>query len=70
MPDPPNARGADPQPGRKPRSWGKLLTGWYLVADENGSLRAHGPAAPSGGVPLPTGCSLDQDNFLIAAEPT
>lgn len=68
MPNPPNARGADPQPGNKPRSWGKLLPGWFIKADEKGGLRACGPAAPVAGLPLPEGCTLDQDNFLIAAE--
>ncbi|RYD20048.1 MAG: hypothetical protein EOP88_16620 [Verrucomicrobiaceae bacterium] len=69
MADPVNARGADPQPGHKPRSWGKLLPGWYLKADQNGVLRAHGPAAPSGSVALPVGCTLDKDNFLVAGDP-
>lgn len=69
MPDPPNARGADPQPGHKARSWGKLLPGWFLQPDETGSLRAHGPAAPSGGLPLPAGTILDPDNFLLAGDP-
>lgn len=70
MPNPKNARGADPQPGNKPRSWGKLLPGWFVKADANGGLRAHGPAAPSGGLPLPAGCTLDGDNFLVAGDPT
>jgi acyl-[acyl-carrier-protein]-phospholipid O-acyltransferase/long-chain-fatty-acid--[acyl-carrier-protein] ligase len=69
MPNPRNARGADPQPGNKPRSWGKLLPGWFLKPGEDGGLRAHGPAAPSEGLSLPTGCTLDADNFLIAGEP-
>lgn len=68
MPDPPNARGADPQPGHKARSWGKLLPGWFLQPDENGALRAHGPAAPSDGLPLPAGTALDPDNFLVAGD--
>lgn len=68
MPNPPNARGADPQPGHKPRSWGKLLPGWFVQPDENGVLRAHGPAAPTGSLPLPAGCTLDADNFLVPGD--
>lgn len=68
MPDPPNARGADPQPGHKPRSWGKLLPGWFIQPDENGALRAHGPAAPTGSLSLPAGCTLDADNFLVPGD--
>jgi acyl-[acyl-carrier-protein]-phospholipid O-acyltransferase / long-chain-fatty-acid--[acyl-carrier-protein] ligase len=70
MPHPPNARGADPQLGHKPRSWGRLLPGWQVLSDENGSLRAHGPAAPPEGLPLPAGCTLDPENFLVAGDAT
>jgi hypothetical protein len=68
MPDPPlPAADSEPQAGRKARSWGKLLPGWYPVAAENGRLRVHGPAAPAEGLELPDGCSLDAEGFLISA---
>lgn len=57
----------EPQYGRKPRSWGKLLPGWYCRRGADGSLRAYGPAAPAEGLPLPAGSSLDPAGFLIAA---
>jgi acyl-[acyl-carrier-protein]-phospholipid O-acyltransferase/long-chain-fatty-acid--[acyl-carrier-protein] ligase len=67
MPNPPPAaEGLEPQLGRKPRSWGKLLPGWHLErCPATGVLRAHGPAAPDEGLPLPGGCSLDAEGFLI-----
>ncbi|MES2659723.1 MAG: 1-acyl-sn-glycerol-3-phosphate acyltransferase [Verrucomicrobiota bacterium] len=52
------------QPGHKPGSWGKLLPGWHLLTAPDGTLRAHGPAAPEEGLPLPTGCFLDPEGFL------
>ncbi len=70
MPHPTNACGADPQLGYKPNSWGRLLPGWFLLTDDYGVLRAHGPAAPPQGLPLPVGCSLDPGNFLVAGDPT
>ncbi len=70
MPDPPAAAGdSEPQPGHRPGSWGKLLPGWFLLAAENGCLRAHGPAAPADGLELPAGTSLDPDGFLAWADP-
>lgn len=66
MPDPPQAdAGYDPQPGRKPRSWGRLLPGWGVQRDaETGAIRLHGPAAPEGGIALPDDCRLDEEGFL------
>ena len=70
MPDPPLAAAdSEPQAGRKPGSWGKLLPGWFLLPSENGHLRAHGPAAPGEGLELPAGTSLDPQGFLAWADP-
>lgn len=68
MPHPPvtTADAFEPQNGHKLNSWGKLLPGWQLKLSENGKLRVHGPAAPEAGLPLPDGCSLDPESFLIA----
>jgi len=55
----------EPQKGHKLHSWGKLLPGWHLKRGENQALRAYGPAAPEAGLPLPTGCSLDAEGFLM-----
>ncbi len=57
--------GSEPQSGSKPGSWGKLLPGWYLEVTPSGGVRAHGPAAPSDGLPLPDGCTLDAEGFLV-----
>lgn len=67
MPHPPAANsGLAPQAGHKPRAWGKLLPGWHLAArPEDGALVAHGPAAPAHGLPLPPGCALDEDGFVV-----
>ncbi len=65
MPHPPGPEAdSEFQPGHKPGTWGKLLPGWFLLPAENGNLRAHGPAAPEAGLPLPAGCFLDPDGFL------
>ena len=70
MPDPPvPADPSEAQPGHKPATWGKLLPGWFLIPTENGGQRAHGPAAPDGGLPLPEGCFLDAEGFLAWANP-
>lgn len=53
--------------GQKAGSWGKLAPGFHLEADSNGQLRIHGPSAPESGLPLPSGASLDDEGFLIAA---
>ncbi len=69
MPDPamPMAE-SEPQHGHKPGSWGKPLPGWFLVESATGGvLRAHGPAAPADGLPLPDGCSMDAEGFLVRA---
>jgi hypothetical protein len=67
MPHPPeSADSFEPQHGHKPRSWGKLLPGWHLIPGADGTLRAHGPAAPEDGLPLPAGSSLDEEGFLIS----
>lgn len=56
----------EPQHGHKPHSWGKALPGWYFIKrPADGTLRAHGPAAPDEGLPLPAGSSLDPEGFLI-----
>jgi len=56
------------QSGNKPRSWGKLLPGWYLEPMA-GRLIAHGPAATAEGLLLPPDCFLDEESFLcLAAE--
>ncbi|GAA5129020.1 MFS transporter [Luteolibacter yonseiensis] len=67
MPDPvrPNAH-SDPQVGRKPGTWGKLLPGWVLLPGPDGNLRAYGPAAPQEGLPLPDKAFLDAEGFLTA----
>ncbi len=72
MPRPPASTMDDfePQNGRKPNSWGKLLPGWQLKPAADGTLRAHGPAAPAHGLPLPAGCSLDPECFLISKATT
>jgi len=66
MPDPPQANsGFDPQPGHKPRSWGRLLPGWRIQRDADaGTIRLHGPAAPDGGIALPDDCQLDDEGFV------
>jgi len=67
MPNPPPVQGdLPPQLGHKPRSWGKLLPGWYLEhCAESGNLVARGPAAPPEGLPLPAECTLDAEGFLV-----
>jgi acyl-[acyl-carrier-protein]-phospholipid O-acyltransferase/long-chain-fatty-acid--[acyl-carrier-protein] ligase len=57
---------SEAQHGHKPRSWGKLLPGWHLQQSEDGGLRVHGPAAPSDGLLLPAGSSLDAEGFLLS----
>jgi acyl-[acyl-carrier-protein]-phospholipid O-acyltransferase / long-chain-fatty-acid--[acyl-carrier-protein] ligase len=70
MPHPPVSTDEfPPQNGHKLQSWGKLLPGWHLKPAETGILLAHGPAATEAGLPLPAGCSLDPECFLIAAKP-
>lgn len=54
-----------PQLGHQPQSRGKLLPGWFLKHAPNGSVRVHGPAAPDVGLPLPAGCTLDDQGFII-----
>ncbi|OYU99259.1 MAG: hypothetical protein CFE26_25980, partial [Verrucomicrobiales bacterium VVV1] len=66
MPDPFQKGDAPIQLGKKPGTWGKLLPGFHLIADESGELRAHGPAAPEEGLALPRGTSLDAEGFLVA----
>lgn len=67
MPHPPDSTDDfEPQKGRKPNSWGKLLPGWQLSPAADGALHTNGPAAPAGGLPLPAGCSLDPEGFLVA----
>ena len=65
MPNPPGADDSPAQYGTKPGTWGKLLPGFHLVADETGQLRVHGPATSTNGLPLPLGTSLDEEGFLI-----
>ena len=67
MPHPPaSADSFEPQHGHILNSWGKLLPGWYIIPQEDGTLLACGPAAPDGGVPLPAGCSMDAEGFIVA----
>ncbi|MEI6605977.1 MAG: MFS transporter [Verrucomicrobiota bacterium] len=69
MPDPPPVPDVkDVQAGRKPGTWGRLLPGWFIARSADGRLLAHGPAAPTAGLPLPDGCCLDEDGFLAAAD--
>ena len=68
MPHPPPSAADDfePQSGHKLQSWGKLLPGWFLTrSPENGLPHACGPAAPEHGLPLPAGCRLDPEGFLM-----
>lgn len=66
MPHPPESSdNFEPQHGRKPRSWGKLLPGWHLEHSPDGTLVACGPAAPDEGLPLPPRSSLDPEGFLM-----
>jgi acyl-[acyl-carrier-protein]-phospholipid O-acyltransferase/long-chain-fatty-acid--[acyl-carrier-protein] ligase len=67
MPHPPPVpAGLDPQPGRKPRSWGKLLPGWHIGIDAaSGGSVVKGPAAPHHGLALPAGCTLDAEGFIV-----
>jgi acyl-[acyl-carrier-protein]-phospholipid O-acyltransferase/long-chain-fatty-acid--[acyl-carrier-protein] ligase len=68
MVHPPESKDSfEPQHGHKLGSWGKLLPGWHLERHDDGTLRAHGPAATEEGLPLPAGCSLDAEGFLVAA---
>jgi acyl-[acyl-carrier-protein]-phospholipid O-acyltransferase/long-chain-fatty-acid--[acyl-carrier-protein] ligase len=68
MPDPPlTAAHQDAQTGTKPGSYGKLLPGWFTSRDPDGSLRAHGPAAPADGTPLPGHLTLDDEGYLEPA---
>ena len=66
MPDPLLSGDAPIQLGRKPGTWGKLLPGFHLIADESGELHVHGPAVPEEGLPLPNGTTLDEEGFLVA----
>ncbi|MFT3990951.1 MAG: MFS transporter [Luteolibacter sp.] len=54
---------SEPQLGAKPGTWGKLLPGWY-VEDAGDSLILKGPAAPVGGIALPSGTVLDAEGML------
>jgi acyl-[acyl-carrier-protein]-phospholipid O-acyltransferase/long-chain-fatty-acid--[acyl-carrier-protein] ligase len=68
MPDPPSAGGdVTAQYGWRENSWGKLLPGWKILPSSDGSLCAFGPAADEDGLPLPQGCSIDDEGFLICA---
>lgn len=55
---------SDEQSGHKLGTWGKLLPGWFLLPSANGGFRAHGPAAPEEGLPLPVHCHLDEEGYL------
>lgn len=59
----------EPQMGHKLHSWGKPLPGWHFtIRPADGTMHAHGPAAPDGGLPLPPGCWMDEEGFLMARE--
>jgi len=67
MPTPPGSDdNFEPQHGHQPDSWGKLLPGWHLKPAPDGSLHAHGPAAPPLGLPLPEETFLDPEGFLVS----
>jgi len=64
MPDPPPPLPtSEVQLGSKPGSWGKLLPG-FVLRNDSGGPRIHGPAAPDAGLPLPGGTTLDDEGFL------
>ena len=67
MPHPPKPKEeSEFQAGHKPGSIGKLLPGWVCRAEaDGGRWRAHGPAAPSGGIALPDGARVDEDGFVF-----
>ena len=69
MPDParPTAD-SEPQRGRKPGTWGKLLPGWFLLPAGSGHLHVHGPAASEEGLELPLGAYFDAEGFLGCAD--
>lgn len=68
MEDPPMpVATSEPQLGKKPGAWGKLLPGWYLMED-NGRWVAFGPAAPEDGLLLPESCLPDAEGFLVAGD--
>jgi acyl-[acyl-carrier-protein]-phospholipid O-acyltransferase/long-chain-fatty-acid--[acyl-carrier-protein] ligase len=64
VPDPPTGAGQDPQAGGRPGTYGMVLPGWFATGRGNGTVVLHGPAAPSGGLPLPAGLTIDPDGFL------
>jgi acyl-[acyl-carrier-protein]-phospholipid O-acyltransferase/long-chain-fatty-acid--[acyl-carrier-protein] ligase len=66
MPDPPAASDFyPPQIGHKSRAFGRLLPGWQVAHDETGRWLVTGPAAPDGGILLPSGCVPDDEGFLL-----
>ena len=69
MPDPPCPQvTSEKQLGHKLGTWGRLLPGWQILSSENGEIRAHGPAAPPDGLPLPPHSFLDAEGFLTAGK--
>ena len=68
MPNPPVAKDDfAPQLGRKPKSWGKLLPGFWIERPADGPATVHGPATRDYGLRLPAGTTLDDEGFLAAA---
>lgn len=63
MADPAPGVDVDPQYGHRANSWGKLLPGWKFAS--SAPPRVFGPAADSDGLALPSGCTLDDEGFLI-----
>lgn len=71
MPHPSKPEGdSEIQLGHKPGTWGKLLPGWFLLSAEDGTVRAHGPAAPKEGLVLPKKCYLNAEGFLTSPKAT
>ncbi len=61
MPEPKESPpGFESQNGFKAGALGKLLPGWYVDG-----AKVLGPAAPEGGVELPSGFDLDAESFLV-----
>jgi acyl-[acyl-carrier-protein]-phospholipid O-acyltransferase/long-chain-fatty-acid--[acyl-carrier-protein] ligase len=55
------------QHGHKPGALGILLPGWQCRAAASGVLRAHGPAAPRGGIALTGVARIDEGGFVFPA---
>ena len=66
MPHPPEVpEGFEAQLGHKSGTWGRLLPGWVVCAAADGRQHVHGFGVPDVGLPLPDGCVLDDEGFLV-----